>query len=70
MEDVRTIVRTYLTSWFVIDALSVGVSGLDIYNFVTRDENNGGQGQSHLRLLRVVRALRLIKLLRLMRASR
>ena len=54
---------------FVIDAMSIGVSALDVVNFVTSSGDAGARGGT-FRIFRVIRALRLIKLVRLVRASR
>ena len=66
VEDHRRILNHYLSGWFAIDALSVGVSAVDVVGLFT----SGGGSLSGLRILRALRALRLIKLVRLLRASR
>ena len=76
VEDPKLIIWHYLTGWFGLDFVSVGVSGLDIYALAIpapkAGDASGGSGGSFsgLRALRALRALRLIKLVRLFRASR
>ena len=69
-ENPVKIAVSYLTSWFIIDAFSQGVSGLDWYSISSHAEEAGTAGISKLKVLRVVRVLRLVKLARLLRASR
>lgn len=71
-DDPVKIARTYLTSWFLVDAFSIGVSALDWYGvFGAASEGvSGSAALSKFKVLRVVRVLRLVKLARLLRASR
>ena len=73
----RKIAWRYLRSWFLIDAVSTGLSALDFVELGRRAEEATGEGctaasssLSQFKALRVIRALRLIKLARLVRASR
>lgn len=79
-DDPLKIAKRYLTSWFLIDVVSIGVSSFDFYS-VTQGASrtvtdDGGvvvmQADviSKFKLLRIVRVLRLVKLLRIVRASR
>ena len=75
--DMREIALNYLTSWFLVDALSVSVSAIDIVVLFVGDgdgDGNTDEGSRAARILRVpmrlLRVLRLFKLLRLLRTSR
>lgn len=67
----------YLRFWFVVDAVAVGVSAVDIYAVTVGIEGStwsaSGWGSriamQRIRVLRVLRALRLMKLARLVRTS-
>ncbi len=68
VKDLRKIARRYLGSWFVIDLVSVGIAGLDIFTAV--EETGSSSSLGRLELLRMFRVLRLVKLVRLARASK
>ena len=61
--------RIYLTSWFLLDVLSVAVSALDILA-VSPDEGAVKRVIANLVGLKMLRVLRLLKLARLLRSSR
>lgn len=61
--------RIYLTSWFLLDVLSVAVSALDILA-VSPDEGAVKRVVANLVGLKMLRVLRLLKLARLLRSSR
>ena len=61
------IARRYLSSWFVIDAISIlPVEEIIEWSLATLDQSN----LDFLKIVRMVRLLRLIKLMRILRASR
>ena len=73
------IVRHYLSTWFIVDLVSVGVAGFDFLPICWSDAatcaaeaaSEAGAGSiSNLRGFRALRALRLLKLARVVRASR
>ena len=74
VSDRRRICVHYLTTWFTLDVVSVGVSGFDYISLCVGTAAECAQkaedSLSDLRVLRVLRALRLIKLVRLVRVSR
>ena len=63
--DPMRIAVHYLKGWFLLDFVSIAISGLDIVGVMEQ-----GSSLSGLRVLRILRAARLIKLVRLLRASR
>jgi hypothetical protein len=63
--DPERIAKHYLRTWFGIDALSVGVSSVDVLALYA-----DGASLSSLRILRGMRALRLVKLVRVVKGSR
>ena len=70
----------YLKGWFIVDLVSIGVSGIDVYVIVseatassssaTMDDGEMLNNLRTLRIVRVLRFFRLIKLVRLVRAAR
>jgi len=64
----------YLTTWFVIDLVSILPFELLIFIFDKKGKNTSASAQEivvgRLRFLRVVRCLRLLKMMRVFRASR
>ena len=69
VEDQRRIVRNYLGSWFVLDALTIFVpGGFDLS--LASDDASSGDFYSDISILRTLRVVRLAKLVRLVRASR
>ena len=63
--DPMRIAVHYLKGWFLLDFVSIAISGLDIVGVMEQ-----GSSLSGLRVLRILRAFRLLKLVRLLRASR
>ena len=63
--DPMRIAVHYLKGWFLLDFVSIAISGLDIVGVMEQ-----GSSVSGLRVLRILRAFRLLKLVRLLRASR
>ena len=73
------IVAHYVKGWFMVDFISIGVSGIDVYVIVSdattkvTASTSDADVLNNLRTLRIVRVLRffrLIKLVRLVRAAR
>ena len=64
--DSRRIAINYLSGWFAIDLVSVGVSVLDV--IALDGDSNGGAWR--LEAIRAIRALRLSKMIRLVKARR
>ena len=63
--DPMRIAVHYLKGWFLLDFVSIAISGLDIVGVMEQ-----GSSLSGLRVLRILRAFRLLKLVRLLRTSR
>lgn len=66
VKDHRTIAKRYLSSWFIIDFLSV--FPFEQLSAALSDSSDDGDG-SQLKLLKLTRILRLIKLTKLLKAS-
>jgi len=64
LEEPGPIAMNYLRSWFLVDLISILVSGVDIISVT------GGGALPALKVLRTIRAARLIKMVRLIRANR
>ena len=63
--DPMRIAVNYLKGWFLLDFVSIAISGLDIVGVMEQGSNLSG-----LKVLRILRAFRLLKLVRLLRVSR
>ena len=72
--DPRKVAINYLSGWFAIDLVAVGVSVLDILALDRSLSGSGSgrveQGAWRLEIVRAVRALRLIKMVRLVKVRR
>ena len=74
------IARNYMTSWFALDVLAVGVSAFDVYAVFAQEDTSTAldsgaatlspEDLSRLTIFKSLRVLRLFKLMRLLRASR
>ena len=69
------IARSYMKSWFLLDVLSVGVSGFDLYAVFADSGSRvsstiSAEDLARLTIFKTLRVLRLFKLMRLVRASR
>ena len=69
IHEPELIAKNYLRTWFTIDIVSIGVSGLDFLSVKSIAGEQDG-GLASFKVFRVIRVARLIKLVRLVRSSR
>jgi hypothetical protein len=60
----------YMTTWFSVDVVSIGVSAFDFMSLRVLTGGSSGGSTNSLRAFRVIRVARLVKLVRLVRSSR